>query len=69
MVDQRDHEPMGILDAFFFSVETQATIGYSAPGNDIFFKDCTLMAALITLQTLSGLVRDLSRPPPTKLLS
>lgn len=42
------------LDAFFFSVETMATIGYSAP--DIFFHECTFMAVLISFQTIIGLL-------------
>jgi hypothetical protein len=49
---------MSFLDAFFFSVETMATIGYGAPGDDIFFKECGGMAMLITMQTVFGLVLD-----------
>ena len=48
------HNDFSFLDAFFFSVETMATIGYSAP--DIFFHECKLMAILISFQTIFGLL-------------
>lgn len=49
--------PMKFFDALFFSVETQATIGYGAP-TDIFFADCPLILLIITLQTVVGLFLD-----------
>jgi hypothetical protein len=49
--------PMNVWDALFFSVETQATIGYSAP-SDIFFDDCPLVLIVITFQSVVGLFLD-----------
>lgn len=61
MVDHAEHihhkQNMNFLDAVFFSVETMATIGYGAP-TDIFFDDCTGMAALIISQNIFSLLMD-----------
>jgi hypothetical protein len=51
------HTKMTFWDALFFSVETQATIGYSAP-SDIFFDDCPLVLVAITFQSVTGLFLD-----------
>ena len=51
------HTAMSFWDAVFFSVETQATIGYSAP-SDIFFNDCPLVLVVITFQSVAGLFLD-----------
>ena len=50
---------MGIeepFDAFLFSLETMATIGYGT--QDIFFNDCLITALVLTLQICSKLVID-----------
>ncbi len=48
---------LSFADAFFFSVETMATIGYGAP-ESIFFDACPMMAVAIPAQTIVGLVWD-----------
>lgn len=55
--DRKHPVKMSFLDAFFFSVETMATIGYSAP-SDIFFDGCASMGILISAQTVVGLGMD-----------
>ena len=53
----KSHGGFTAVEAFFFSVETMATIGYGAP-ESIFFNSCPMMAALIPVQTIVGLVWD-----------
>lgn len=45
-----------MIEAFMFSLETMATIGYGT--QDIFFGDCYLPAVLISLQVLIKLIAD-----------
>jgi hypothetical protein len=45
------------LDALYFSLETMATIGYSAP-TDIFFDECPEMLVLLFMQTVLSLMMD-----------
>jgi hypothetical protein len=47
-------------NAFIFSIETFATIGYGAPKDDIFFGHCESVTFVITLQCLVRLVAEAS---------
>ncbi|KAF0687391.1 Aste57867_20860 [Aphanomyces stellatus] len=47
-----------LMEAYIFSVETIMTIGYGAPTNDIFYGGCGSMAALLTLESFSGIFLD-----------
>ena len=43
------------MDAYYFSVETMLTIGYSTQNNDIFFDGCVEMVFLLSLQSMIGI--------------
>lgn len=55
--DSTKQNRLTFLDAFVFSVETMATIGYGAP-SDIFFNGCKKMAVVLSIQTVTGLILD-----------
>lgn len=51
-------ETKTFLDAFLFSLETFATIGYGAPANDIFYNECISVTIVITIQCCLRIVVD-----------
>lgn len=55
---QKYERPLEFSEAFLFSVETMATIGYGAPDGDIFFNGCYSMEALIFAETCCGLLMN-----------
>jgi potassium inwardly-rectifying channel subfamily J len=48
----------GFRAAFFFSLETHATIGYGVPGADSSFHECNSMIVALYLQTFIALLSD-----------
>jgi hypothetical protein len=48
----------GYRAAFFFSLETHATIGYGVPGADTSFHSCNPMILVLYLQTFIALLSD-----------